>query len=221
MQMMKTLTHTAGGWRRAGLFSGLLVVLLTMMACNESVDDGPKPEPSVVTSLDITVTGAGVQAPFGNVYLFYSEETNLNYAVGREADRSLMPDGKKAPLVDVSHQYNPVVRYEKEGKPVEIQPVSAYGSVADGKLDTYSSVRYSQIHFDITKLSARYGTVKKGSLVLVVIVLNDQVSQTWVVHPLELRRNYTIHVALPDNKSLTYVPSSDLGVKWWQVEGEE
>ena len=221
MQMMKTLTHTAGGWRRAGLFSGLLVVLLTMVACNESVDDGPKPEPSVVTSLYITVTGAAVQAPYGNVYLFDSEETNLNYAVGRETDRSLMPDGSKAPLVDVSRQYHPVVRYEKEGRQVEIHPVSAYGSAADGKLDTYSSVRYSQIRFNIPELSTEYGTVKKGSLVLVVIVLNDQVSQTWVAHPLELRRDYTIHVALPDNKTPTYVPGSDLGIKWWQVEGEE
>ena len=134
MQMMKTLTHTAGGWRRAGLFSGLLVVLLTMMACNESVDDGPKPEPSVVTSLYITVTGATVQAPYGNVYLFYSEETNLNYAVGRETDRSLMPDGNKAPLIDVSRPFNPVVRYEQGGRSAELHPVSPYGSSSDGSL---------------------------------------------------------------------------------------
>ena len=80
--------------------------------------------------------------------------------------------------------------------------------------------RYSQMHFDIPKLSSEYGTIKKTSLVLVVIVLNDEVSHTWVAHPLELRRNYIIHVALPDNKTQTYVPSSDLGVKWWQVEGE-
>ena len=202
-------------------FSSLLAALPLTVSCNESDDDGPAPEPTVVRSLDITVTGEKIQAPRGNIYLFHSKETDLNYAVGREADRSLMPSGEKAPLVDVSHQYNPVVRYEKDGKPFVIHPVSAYGSVAAGSLDTYGSLRYSQMHFDIPQLSGEYGTIEKGSLVLVVIVLNDEVSRTWVVHPLELRRNYTIHVALPDHTSPTYVPNSDLGIKWWQVEGNE
>ena len=207
---------------RIGILSLVLLAALSLTtSCNGSDDDEPAPEPRVVTFLDITVTGVKVQVPSGNIYLFYSEDTNLNYAVGRETDRSLMPDGRKAPLVDVSNRYNPVVRYEKDGKEMIIHPVSLYGSHSDGNLDTFSSVRYSQMHFDIAKLSTEYGTVKKGSVVLVVIVLDDQVSRTWVVHPLELRRNYLIHVALPDYKTQTYVPSSDLGVKWWQVEEEK
>ena len=192
-----------------------------LSGCNESIDDDPVAEPDVVTSLDITVTGEQIQAPYGNVYLFYCEDTDLNYAVGRETDRTLMPDGNKAPLIDVSRSYNPVVLYEKNGQQKTVHPVSVYGSVSDGKLDTHSSPRYSQIHFDINKLSSEYGKVEKGCLVLVVIVLNDEVSHTWVAHPLELRRNYLIHVALPDHKSPTYVPGSDLGIKWWQVEGKE
>lgn len=219
--MVKRLIHPTEGLRRGRLFSGLLMALLLLTACNESVDDDTVPEPDVVTSLDITVTGANIQAPEGNVYLFYTEETNLDYAVGRESDRSLMSDGNKAPLIDVSRQYNPVVRYEKNGQQKTLHPVSAYGTLSDGRLDTYSSVRYSQIHFDITRLSSEYGKVKKGSLVLVVIVLNSEVSRTWVAHPLQLRRDYVIHVALPDYKTLTYVPNSDLGLKWWQVEGNE
>ena len=203
------------------LFPTLLAALLLTASCNESDDEGPAPEPLVVTSLDITVTGEKVQAPSGNIYLFYSEEAGLEHAVGRETDRSLMPDGRKAPLVDVSHQYQPGVRYEKAGEEVTIHPVSAYGKRADGNLDNHSSVRYSQMHFDISHLSSEYGTVKKGCVVLVVIVLDDQASRTWVAHPLELRRNHVIHVALPDHKTPTYVPSSDMGVKWWQVEGEE
>lgn len=206
--------------RRVFLFSLLLAALSTMSSCNDS-DDGPLGEPDTVTSLDITVTGTKVQAPFGNMYLFYSEETDLNYAVGREADRSLMPDGNKAPLIDVSHPFNPVVHYEHGERSAELHPVSAYGSSSDGRLDTYSSVRYSQMHFNIPQLSTEYGKIGKGSVVLVVIVLNDEVSRTWVSHTLELRCNYTIHVSLPDHKTPTYVPSSDLGVKWWQVEGEE
>ena len=192
-----------------------------MPACNDSDGDGPEPEPQTVTSLDITVTGTQVQAPFGNMYLFYSEETDLSYAVGREADRSLMPDGHKAPLIDVSRQFNPVVRYEHDGRQAELHPVSAYGTASDGSLDTHSSVRYSQMHFSIPHLSAQYGKIGKGSLVLVVIVLNDESSRTWVSHPLQLRRNYMVHVSLPDHKTPTYVASSDLGFKWWQVEGEE
>ncbi len=192
-----------------------------MVSCNSSDDDETAPEPRTVTSLDITVTGTKVQAPFGNMYLFYSEATDLNYAVGREMDRSLMPDGNKAPLIDVSRPFNPVVRYEQGGRSAELHPVSPYGSSADGSLDTHSSVRYSQMHFNIQQLSTAYGKIGKGSVVLVVIVLNDEVSHTWVSHPLELRRNYTVHVSLPDHKTQTYVPSSDLGFKWWQVEGEE
>lgn len=219
--MKVTFKQQTTGLRRVMLFSNLVVVLFTLSSCNESDDDGPAPEPKVVSTLDITVTGTNVQAPFGNMYLFYGEETDLNYAVGRESDRSLMADGNKAPLIDVSKQYNPVVRIEKGGQLKVLHPVSAYGSASAGSLDTHSSVRYSQMHFDISNLSKEYGTVKKGSLVLVVIVLNDEVSHTWVAHPLELRRNYVVHVALPDYKAPTYVPSSDLGVKWWQVEENE
>ena len=87
-------------------FSSLLAALPLTVSCNESDDDGPDPEPTVVRSLDITVTGEKIQAPRGNIYLFHSKETDLNYAVGREADRSLMPNGEKAPLVDVSRQYH-------------------------------------------------------------------------------------------------------------------
>lgn len=219
--MPYTSRHTREGLRRVLLFSGLLVALMATASCNESDDDGPAPEPKTVTSLDITVTGDKVQAPFGNMYLFYSEDADLNYAVGREADRSLMPDGSKAPLIDVSRPFNPVIRYEHGGRQAELHPVSAYGTSSDGSLDTHSSVRYSQMHFSIPQLSAEYGKIGKGSLVLVVIILNDEVSHTWVSHPLELRRNYTVHVALPDHKAQTYVASSDLGFKWWQVEGEE
>ena len=215
-----TSKHTTEGLGRVFLFSSLLVALLLTASCG-SDDDELGQEQDVVTSLDITVTGDKVQAPFGNVYLFYSGETNLDYAVGREADRSLMPDGNKAPLIDVSRPFNPVVRYEHGGHSAELHPVSAYGSAADGSLDTYSSVRYSQAHFNILQLSTVYGKIRKGCVVLVVIVLNDQTSRTWVAHTLELRRNLTVHVALPDNKALTYVPNSDLGLKWWQVEGEE
>ena len=219
--MMHTPKHTTRGLRRGHLFSSLIVALLVMGSCNGSDDDGPAQEPRAVTSLDITVTGSKVQAPFGNMYLFYSEETDLNYAVGREIDRSLMPDGNKAPLIDVSRPFNPVVRYEHGGRAVELHPVSPYGSSSDGSLDTHSSVRYSQMHFNIPQLSMEYGKISKGSVVLVVIVLNDEVSHTWVSHPLELRRNYTVHVSLPDHKTQTYVPISDLGFKWWQVEVEE
>lgn len=221
MAMLIMSRHTRNGLRRVLLFSGLLVALSVMTSCNGSDDDGAAPEPKTVTSLDITVTGTKVQAPFGNMYLFYSEDIDLNYAVGRETDRSLMPDGSKAPLIDISRQFNPVVRYEHGGRSVEIHPVSAYGTSSDGRLDTHTSVRYSQMHFSIPHLSTEYGKIGKGSVVLVVIILNDEVSRTWVSHPLELRRNYTVHVALPDYKSQTYVPSSDLGFKWWQVEGEE
>ena len=61
------------------LFPTLLAALLLTASCNESDDEGPAPEPRVVTSLDITVTGEKVQAPSGNIYLFYSEEASVVY----------------------------------------------------------------------------------------------------------------------------------------------
>lgn len=179
--------------------------------CNKSEDDHRLPEPDVVTTLDITVTGSDVQAPAGNVYLFYSEDTNLDLATGEG-------NGALAPLVDVSTPFFPVVHYVKDGQRLAIHPVSSYGSKSAGILDNYSSVRYSQVHFDITKLSAEYGQVKKGCEVLVVIVLNDPQSRSWVAHPLQLRRNYLIHVSLPDNLQQTYVTGSELNARWWQVE---
>lgn len=180
--------------------------------CNKSEDDdNTLPEPDVVTTLDITVTGSDVQAPAGNVYLFYAEDQNLDLATGDG-------DGTLAPLVDVSTPFNPVVHYVKGGQRTTIHPVSSYGSKSAGILDNHSSVRYSQVHFDITKLSAEYGQVKKGCAVLVVIVLNDPQSQSWVAHPLQLRRNYLIHVSLPDYLKQTYVTGSELNAKWWQVE---
>ena len=180
--------------------------------CNKSDDDDQMlPEPDVVTTLDITVSGSDVQAPAGNVYLFYSEDTNLDLATGEG-------DGTLAPLVDVGTPFSPVVHYVKGGQRTTIHPVSSYGSKSAGILDNYSSVRYRQVHFDITKLSAEYGQVKKGCAVLVVIVLNDPQSQSWVAHPLQLRRNYLIHVSLPDYLKQTYVTGSELNAKWWQVE---
>lgn len=191
-----------------------LLALLSLSACNRSVEDDIIPEPSVVKTLDLTVTGTSVQVPYGNVYLFYSDDVNLDYALG-------YGDGKAAPLVDVSKPYNPVVRYMKDGEMKTIHPVSAYGSHTDGILDRASSRRYSQIHFDIDRLSRDYGTVQKGSVVLVVIVLDDPQTKSWVARTVQLRRDYLIHISLPDNKDQTYVTGSDLNTKWWQVEGEE
>lgn len=191
-----------------------LFALLSLSACNRSLEDDIIPEPSVVKTLDLTVTGTNVQVPYGNVYLFYSDDVNLDYALG-------YGDGKAAPLVDVSKPYNPVVRYMKDGQMKELHPVSAYGSQTDGILDRQTSVRYSQIHFDIDRLSRDYGTVQKGSVVLVVIVLDDPQTKTWVARTVQLRRDYLIHISLPDNKDQTYVTGSDLNTKWWQVEGEE
>lgn len=184
---------------------------LMLSACNESLEEKTKPEPDVVKSLDLTVTGSQVQAPYGNVYLFYSEEVNLDYALN-EGDINIVP------LIDVSKEYNPVVRYMKDGEVKTIHPVSAYGTRQDGILDNFSSVRYSQVHFDITKLSADYGKVAKGSAVLVVIVLNDPQTKSWVAHTVQLRRDYLIHVSLPDYKDQHYVQPTELNAKWWQVE---
>ncbi|MBO4810431.1 MAG: hypothetical protein J5552_02560 [Prevotella sp.] len=196
----------------------LLLPLFLLSACNESDEPQTPPAPAEVTALDLTVTGTNVQAPYGNVYLFYTADTALDYATGIEADRTVMPDGTKAPLIDVSQAYSPTIGYEKNGQKVTLHPVSAYGTQQDGWLDNHSSVRYSQIHFDLTKLSAQYGRVGKDAVVLVVIVLCDEQSRTWVARPLQLRRNYLIHVALPDHKNPTFVPASELNVKWWQEE---
>ena len=169
------------------------------------------PEPDVVTTLDITVTGSEVQAPSGNVYLFYSEEAYLDNATGEG-------DGTLTPLVDVITPYQPRVHYMKDREQRTLHPVSAYGTMSAGNMDTYSSVRYSQIHFDIPALSTEYGIIKKGCTVLVVIVLNDPQSRSWVAHPVQLRRNHLIHVSLPDYKTQTYVTGTELNAKWWQVE---
>ena len=190
----------------------LLSWTVGMTGCNKSEDDNHSiPEPDVVTTLDITVTGSEVQAPSGNVYLFYSEDVNLDYATGEG-------DGTLAPLVDVTTLYQPKITYVKDGRQLTLYPVSDYGSITAGNLDNHSSVRYSQIHFAITKLKSVYGVVKKGCAVLVVIVLNDPQSRSWVAHPLQLRRNYLIHVSLPDYMKPTYVTGSELNAKWWQVE---
>ena len=190
----------------------LLSWTMGMTSCNKSEDDDHTlAEPDVVTTLDITVTCSEVQAPSGNVYLFYSEDVNLDYATGEG-------DGTLAPLIDVSTLYQPKITYVKDGRQLTLHPVSDYGSMSAGNLDNYSSVRYSQIHFDITKLKTDYGVVKKGCAVLVVIVLNDPQSHSWVAHPLQLRRNYLIHVSLPDYMKPTYVTGSELNAKWWQVE---
>ena len=195
----------------------LLALLMMLVACGDSDEAQQLP---TVSTLDLTVTGANVQAPHGNVYLFYAADVNFDYATGREADRTILPDGTKAPLVDVSNTYAPTVSYERGGRTVELHPVSAYGTQRDGQLDNHSSVRYSQMHFDVASLSKAYGQVGYGSTVLVVIVLNDEQSRTWVARALQLRSNHLIHIALPDHKSPTYVPASELSVKWWQVEDE-
>lgn len=192
----------------------LALAAIPLAGCNESDDEKPTPEPDRVTQLDITVTGHSVQAPSGNVYLFYSEETDLNFALGEG-------DGTLSPLADVSREYFPVVRYQKDGQLHELHPVSPYGTMAAGGLDNVSSVRYSQVHFDLTQLSTEYGTVGKNSLVLVVIALQDARSRTWTLHPLQLRRDYVIHVALPDNPKPTYLSPSDQTGRWWQVEGDD
>lgn len=199
----------------------LLTLMLSMgllIACNESPDDNVRPEPAVVKTLDLTVTGSNVQAPYGNVYLFHSpttssgqDEVNLDYALG-------YGDGTTAPLIDVSQPYNPVVHYVKDGLPHTLHPISAYGTRDDGALDNHSSVRYSLMHFDIDRLSTDYGRVQKGSVVLVLIVLNDPQSQSWVARTVQLRRDYLIHISLPDHKDPTYVQSGELNSKWWQVE---
>lgn len=188
-----------------------MISVLVLASCNESLDEDVKPEPDVVKTLDITVTGENVQTPYGNVYLFHTDDINLDYAIG-------YGDGKAAPLIDVSKAYNPVVRYMKDGEMKTLHPVSAYGTLTDGILDRGSSVRYSQVHFDIDNLSSDYGKVEKGSVVLVVIVLNDPQTKSWVARTVQLRRDYLIHVSLPDNKDQKYVQGNELNAKWWQVD---
>lgn len=185
-------------------------------SCNESLDPEPTPEPAEVKTLDLTVTGSSVQTPYGNVYLFASPDpaVNLDYAIG-------YGDGTTAPLIDVSMPYRPAVRYVKDGTAHELHPVSPYGSRLDGALDNHSSPRYSLAHFDIPRLSADYGRVQKGSTILVLIVLNDPQSRSWVARTVQLRRDYLIHIALPDHKDPTYISNSELNAKWWQVDGEE
>ena len=203
----------------------LLLLLLppTLLLAGCGGDDTEEAaDASVVTTLDLTVASVTTDpdrpnyqaswSPNGNVYLFYSEEADLSYATAEG-------DGSQWPLMDVGTPYHPIVRYKgTDGQLKTLHPVSAYGTAAGGKLDNHSSVRYSQVHFDITKLSAEYGQVKKGCAVLVVIVLNDPQSPSWVAHPLQLRRNYLIHVSLPDYLKQTYVTGSELNAKWWQVE---
>lgn len=215
--MTRIITHITPllqALRSAPLLFAVVLGVGLLTACNESLDEPETPEPAVVKTLDLTVTGSAVQAPYGNVYLFYSADVNLDYALG-------YGDGISAPLIDVSQPYHPVVRYTKGGTAHTLQPVSPYGTQTDGALDNHSSVRYSQVHFDIAKLDRTYGTVQKGSVVLVVIVLNDPQTRSWVARTVQLRRDYLIHVAMPDHKDQTYVSGSELNSKWWQVDGEE
>jgi len=188
-----------------------LVLSMLLTACNESLDEETTSEPDMVKTLDLTVTGTDVQTPYGNVYLFHSDEANLDYAIDK-GDISI------APIIDVSKAYNPVVRYVKDGQQKTLYPISAYGTQQDGILDRYTSVRYSQVHFDIEKLATTYGKVGKNSVVLVVIVLNDPQTKSWVARTVQLRRDYLIHVSLPDNKDQKYVTGSELNAKWWQVD---
>lgn len=217
-------THYLYNKERIAEFANRLFSLLTLIAvstavsvlssCNKSLDEEIIPEPDVVKTLDLTVTGENVQAPYGNVYLFHSEDVNLDYALG-------YGDGVAAPLIDVTKPYNPVVRYSKDGEQKVLKPVSAYGTKNDGALDNYSSVRYSKVHFDIPRLASTYGKVEKGSVVLVVIVLDDPQTRSWVARTVQLRRDYLIHISMPDHKTQTYITGNELNSKWWQVEGEE
>lgn len=212
----RTLRHLITGV--LPLAGGLILLLL--VACNESLDPPEASEPDVVRSLDLTVTGSSVQAPYGNVYLFHTLDADLDYATGYGAGLTTTPElVEGVPLIDVSTPYSPVVRYVKAGEVHTLHPVSPYGEQAAGALDNHSSPRYSQVHFDIERLSADYGRVQKGSIVLVVIVLNDPQSHSWVAHTVQLRRDYLIHVSLPDYKTPTFVTGAALNAKWWQEEG--
>lgn len=199
---------------KASHFGRLLYILLTgvlLTSCNKSLDEEIKPEPSTVNTLELTVTGSSVQAPFGNAYLFYSEEADLDYALG-------YGDGKTVPLIDVSKDFSPVIRYYKDGQEKVLTPVSPFGTRNDGELDNYSSVRYSQVKFNIPSLLTTYGKVQKGSVVLVLIVLNDPQSRSCVARTIQLRRDYLIHISLPDHKDRSFVADNELNAKWWQVE---
>ena len=103
-------------------------------------------------------------------------------------------------------------------KATTLHPVSPYGNLSGGNLDTSSSARYSQITFDIASLSTDYGTVKKGETLLVLIILDAEDNRSWTFHALDLRRDHIIHIAIPANKNRTYVPETDLNAKWWQEE---
>ncbi len=182
-----------------------LPALLLPSGCNESAEDVLPPDPATITQLTLSVTGEQVQQPFGNVYLFYSEACDLSLA-------TVEGDGTRQPRVDVSRQYAPVIHWQGQ----TLHPVSPYGTVAGGSLDTSSSVRYSQVTFDIASLSTAYGTVKKNSTVLVVIILNHEATRSWTFHALQLRRNHLIRIMLPDHREPTYVNEADLNAKWWQ-----
>ena len=183
---------------------------LLLGACSSSDD---VPDTKVVTSLDFTVTGEDVQCPSGNVYLFYSPNVPLSYATNEG-------DGSQWPLITVSTPDHPMVKYVKNGRETILHPVSRYGTMEGSRLDNHSSVRYSQVHFDIGSLSTEYGKVGENSELLVVIVLDDPLTKSWVGRALQLRRDYLIHIYLPDSKNQSYV-GNNLSIKWWQVEGDE
>ena len=204
------------------LLLSLSVWVLT--GCGGS-DENETSAPAEITSLDLTVASVTTNpdrpnyqaswSPNGNVYLFYSEETDLSYA-------TVEGDGSQWPLMDVSTIYNPVVKYKgADGQMKVLHPVSTYGTAAGGKLDNHSSVRYSQVHFNISQLNTTYGKVKKGSTVLVLIYLNDDQTKAWMGRALTLRRDHLIHVSLPDRKERTFVSESEMNSRWWQVDEEE
>lgn len=194
----------------------LLLVLMSILlfsACNESLDEQTKPEPKEVKTLDLTVTGSDVQAPYGNVYLFYTEDVDLNNATG-------IGDGSLAPVIKVHNEYNPYVLYTKDGVQKKLFPISSFGSRDDGMLDNVSSPRYSTIHFDLQRIFKPFNIPAKNSVVLVAIILNDPESHSWVARTIQLRRDYLIHVSVPDHKAQTYIQGNELNAKWWQVDGE-
>lgn len=199
---------------RTAAAAALVLCPMALTSCGGSDDDPSADGNASVTTLGITVTGDDVQAPYGNVYLFHTDYADLDYAIG-------YGDATQAPLIKVDDAYNPRVVYFKNGIRHELMPISRYGTMADGALDNHSSPRYSQIRFSIPTLSDTYGRVGKDSVVLVVIILNDPQTKTWTARTVCLRRDYLIHVSLPDSKDATYIDAADMSSKWWQVEGEE
>jgi len=193
------------------IYSFMVAVTLLLASCNQDLTSDPNPEPDVVKTLDITVTGDQVQAPYGNVYLFYSNDVDLNNATG-------LGDGSIAPVIKVHNEYNPYVLYTKNGEQKKIYPISNYGSKDDGELDNVSSARYSTVHFDVEHIFANIKEKAKDKNVLVVIVLNDPLTHSWVARTIQLRRDYLIHVSVPDHKAQTYIQGNELNAKWWQVE---